>query len=389
MKFTKLLKKNIFGLLYLSMAFIVFFLIFKLKIDTDLQAHILILKKYLDHGYFPVPPLYYFTIYTVSLLFYIKYFAAAILVLTIFSLLKYYLVLNYITEEVPANKSLLAGISALSLMIIAPIALPLLDNTLYIAKFTSTIWHNSTTIFVFPFCIWLYIESLKFLKKPDGLLFTKLIFISIIIIIAKPSFLFAFLVVFPIICLYQFGWRKWFFYSVLLSVIIIICLAIEKSIIYQNNPLDQLVYKGEISKIIIAPFKVWLSRTKHPFVNLLVSFLFFISFAILKFRSIKKDREFIYSFSLLLTSILIYFIFAESGPRFSHGNFYWQIPISILIMDMVMLKRIIIPYVKIEPNEQSLKIISQPDKWLLFIYLFHFISGIYYILRILIEKNYY
>jgi hypothetical protein len=299
-------------------------------------------------------------------------------------------VFNYFKQSLPDNE-LLSGIMAFSLMLIAPVVIPFTnDPHLYVGKFTSTIWHNSTTIFVFPFCIWLFVQSINYLNKPSDSTFGKLLFFSLLILLSKPSFLFAFGVAFPIICIVRFGWdQKWFLYTILLSVIILICLIVEKDIIYQNNVLNKLVYKGETSKIIIAPFKVWLRFAFHPFIYFLTSFLFIFSFIVIKFSKIKKDVEILYSLLLLTISLFIYFMLAESGPRFFHSNFYWQIPISMLIINMVMLKKLFIPYTRSESNKITLKIISLQDKLLLFIYSLHFVSGVYYTLRILIEKTYY
>lgn len=391
-KFIILLKNNFLGLLFLILAFCVFFLIFKLGVATDLQKHIMILKDYRIQGYFPTPPLYYFCIFILGFVFPIHpYILGSIFILTLFSFLKYQAVFKYFKETLTDNKVLLNGIMAFSLMFIAPIIIPFADNQyLYLSRFTSTIWHNSTTIFVFPFCIWLFVESMNYLNRPDNLSLGKLTFLSLLIILSKPSFLFPFTIVFPMVSLLKFGWKKkWFLYTLLLSVIIISGLILEKTIIYQNDVLDKLVYNGQRSHIIIAPFKVWMLFAKNPLLYLISSFLFIFTFILIKFHKIKKDIEIIYSFLLFLISLFIYFILAESGPRFFHANFYWQIPIAMLILNMVFLKNIAMPYRNLTFKKTTFKLISVQDKILLFIYSLHFISGVYYSLRILIEKTYY
>lgn len=352
------------------------------------------LERYLDYGYFPTPPLYYLSIYLLSYLIPVyPYIISAIIVLTISSFLKYLFAFKYLKEgiETSSRRILLIGVLSFSLMFAAPVIIPFINNEfLYVGKFTSTIWHNSTTIFVIPFCIWLFIDSLHYIKKPGGWLFWKLLILSVIILVAKPSFLFAFVVVFPIICLYKFGWnRNWFLYSIFLSGTILICLVIEKNIIYQNNPLDKLWYEGKSSKIIIAPFKVWLIYAKHPLLNILTSFLFLISFLFLKFRKAVTDIDILYSFSLLIISLIIFFTFAESGPRFTDANFYWQIPCSLFLANLVVLKKVVVPYLFKSDCKLKIKNISFTDKFLLFFYSLHVLSGVYYTLRIIVERNYY
>src|SRR6185312_4025811 len=83
-KFIILLKNNFLGLLFLILAFCVFFLIFKLGIATDLQKHIMILKDYRIQGYFPTPPLYYFCIFLLGFVFLIHpYILGSIFILTL------------------------------------------------------------------------------------------------------------------------------------------------------------------------------------------------------------------------------------------------------------------------------------------------------------------
>lgn len=386
------IKANILGIAFFIITFFFFSLIIKLGISTDIQSHIEILNKYLRLGYFPNPPLYYFCIYLVDFIVVVNFHfvVSSILVLSIFSALKFNLVKKYFLKDViNSNISVIESVT-FSLMFCSPIYIYFLDgNVAYMGKFTSTIWHNSTIIFVFPICIWLFLQSLNFLNDPSKTLAIKLIGISILILLSKPSFLFAFIIVFPIISLYKFGRKNmWFIISVIVCTILFILLIVQKNVIYQNGNLDRLVYGGAISQVIIAPFKVWLSWAQHPFMNILTSFLFVLSFIILKFHTYKKDLEILYALGLLLVSLSIFFIFAESGPRFNHGNFYWQIPITFLIVNMVLIKNIFLPFLKEHINWLTLRKVSTPNKWILFFYSLHFISGIYYMVRILLEKSY-
>ena len=386
-------RKNLFAIVYFVVSTGIFFLIFKLGIGTDLSNHIRIFEEYLKHGYFPIPPLYYLTIYLVSLVIPVyPLILASIFVLAVFSLLKFIAVRNYLKQGLPHLPNLFVSFFVFTLMFLGPVIIPFFNNQfLSVGKFSSTIWHNSTTIFVFPFCIWLFIVSLTYLKKPGLNVSAKLIFISLIIILAKPSFLFSFVIAFPLICLLKFKFKKWFFFSLLLSLIIVVALAIEQRILYNNNPLDKLWYQGEPSKIIIAPFKVWLVFAKYPIVNILSSFLFVIGFIILKFKFIKHNLEIIYALSLLCISLIIYFTLAESGPRFMDGNFYWQIPVSLLIVYMVMIKYIFTSKGNDVFKSRFLKIrsILFKEKILILLYSIQFLSGIYYAFRLILSKNFY
>lgn len=391
--FKKKLEHNIFGLLYSVIAVTIFTLILKIKIVTDIQAHIEILEIYLDQGSFPFPPLYYFSIYVMGFILYGSgYIIPAILVLSAATIIKYVIVKKYMGKDAEGINLLMVDAITFSLMFVAPLFLYFFEGSvMYLGKFTSTIWHNSTTIFVLPISLWLFIESLKYLKRPSGLLVLKMAGIAMVILLSKPSFLFAFIVAFPLICLFKFGFtQKYFWYTVLLSSGILLALLVQKNIIYQNAALlDKFLYKSEPSKVIIAPFQVWLLWTKYPIVNFLSSFLFLLSFALLKFRQFKRDIEIGYAVALLLVSLTIFFTIAESGPRFFHGNFYWQIPISLLIVHMVFLKKLLIPYFKEKVNISLIKKISSADKIILLFFASQLFSGLLYTLKIILTKNYY
>ena len=392
-KFSRIYRNKLFLFIYTVIVFCFFYLVFIRNIPTDLQLHIKILEIYLTNSHFPDPPLYYVTLYLIHFLFLSNNFIyAAILVLSISCILKYNLVINYLNlgrTEIPSSKW---DFLVFTLMFLSPIYIFMIDgNNWYLGKFTSSIWHNSTTIFVFPLCVWLFLESLKYLKGPNLFLTIKLLIISILILLAKPSFLLAFIVVFPIVCLMKFGWSsKYLLYTIILCMLTFISLIVEKKIIYNsNNALDKLIYNSEESHIIIAPFKVWLLWTKQPVLDIFSSFAFVISFLIIKYRHFKPNIEILYSLMLLLVSLLVFFIFAESGPRLHHGNFYWQIPISMLIVNMVLLKNLITGKRCAIDNSLNLMNVFKENKVIGVFYFLQFISGIFYMVKIVVTKNYY
>src|SRR6185437_8684315 len=271
-----IIKSNFFGIFYSFFVIIFFYSIFKLQIPTDVQLHIKILSEYLNNGSFPNPPLYYFSIYLLNILFENNFIYASVIILSFASILKFYLVKFYLGKNEFSIKLGKQDFLAFTIMFLSPIFIFFIDNsTWYLGKFTSTIWHNSTIIFVFPFCIWLFLESLKYLKKPGVFSLLKMLIISVLIILAKPSFLFAFIVAFPFICMYEFGlFNKWFYYVAFICLLILCALFFQKNLIYHNSELDKLIYNDEKSKIIIAPFKVWLAWSKYPISNFLTSFVF-------------------------------------------------------------------------------------------------------------------
>ena len=202
--------------------------------------------------------------------------------------------------------------------------------------------------------------------------------------------MFAFIIAFPLICIYIFGWlNKWFYYAVIICVIVLLVLAMQKKFIYQDDILTNVIYNGKVSEVIVAPFQVWLTWAKHPFSNIITSFAFLFCFILVKFFYYKKDIEVIYSLMLLVISLLVFFLLAESGPRFKHGNFYWQIPISLLIVNMVFIKKILFFPFKESSLILSLRRLFIQNKLIMLFYSMQFISGIVYLVNIVVKKNYF
>jgi len=381
---------NIFVFAYAAIVIVFFLEIFRRNIPTDLQLHIRILETYLLNGHFPDTPLYYLAIYVIHFLFFSSSFInATIIILSVSCIIKYILVRRFLQTSNPniADNSFFP----FSLMFLSPLFIYYLDgNNWYLGKFTSSIWHNSTTIFVFPICIWLFMESLEYLKKPALKKMVKLLGISILILLAKPSFLFAFIIAFPLICFVKFGFlNKYFLFAGASVVLILLCLFLQKQLIYTStNSLDKLIYGAKESHVIVAPFRVWLLWTNHPALSIFSSFAFVFSFIILKYKVYKSDIEVWYSIMLLVVSLFVFFLFAESGPRLYHGNFYWQIPVSMLIINMVFVKKILSGSSVNNFSGLSLWALFRCNKIICSLYLLQFISGLCYLSHILITKSY-
>lgn len=379
--------RNFTFLIYGLISFTVFYLILKLSIPTDIQLHIKILHVYLANGLFPTPPLYYQSVKIIDrLIGNYDFIRSSILILTIACLAKYQITNLYFREKIDTIS--FPSLVIFSLMFVAPLAVSNFDK-LYLGKFTSTIWHNSTSIFVFPLSLLLFLCSLKYLHQPTLKRIIVILLISLLVLLAKPSFLFPFVIVFPLISLLKFGISKrLFWYTVGTALIIFVCMMWQKQVIYKSSVLDKLIYNSSESKVYLAPFRVWLSWTKNPAWSIISSFLIVISFALLKFREYKKDIDVIFAFLLVLFSLLIFFVLAESGPRFNHGNFYWQIPISIFILHMVLIKKLIFQPEYVQNGHVNIAKVLKNNILISFCYAVQFISGLIYTGRIIVEGNY-
>lgn len=295
--------------------------------------------------------------------------------------LKFFITKNIINK---ITSNLIATLSSLSLLVV--FAIPILfilslSNRYYIGSFTPTVWHNSTIIFLMPFAILLFAQSTKqiesYSKKRDYLL-TMLIFINIFI---KPSFFIVFIVAYPLMMLVRYKFSSIFWKSLIPAIAGGVLLLIQYWFIYQSSG-DINLGQGE-SNISIGFFTVFGIFVKLRFLPLIIlfSFLFPILYFTFNLNKLKNNIICIYAILLIFFALAIYGGIYESGPRFTHGNLYWQIVPCAWILFFTSLIELL---KDIKRDGLTVK-----NNILTTIYLFHVISGIYYIIRIITEHNYF
>jgi hypothetical protein len=297
-----------------------FLVLFDKGIESDLRQHVRIVQKLLAEESFPVPPLYYFSIWAVagfsakSILLY----PAAILVLTFSVLFKQAITEKILLEFNASVSKQIIGWLTIALIFTMPFTI---SERIYLGKITPNVWHNSTTIFLMPFAIMLWYYSYKFLERADKKLFIPISFLIIINLLAKPSYLFVFFVAFPIASFIRYRFNKIFFYSVIPIAIGLTLLYLENKMIFHSQQFN--VGNADLG-FEIAPFKVWKHYSKIIPLDLLLSFIFPISVIVLCWKNIRSDRLFWYTISQLFIALLILALFSETGRRWYHGNFFWQ-----------------------------------------------------------------
>ncbi|MBC6367509.1 hypothetical protein [Algoriphagus sp. AK58] len=326
------------GLYFFTLAYMIKFYDVQ---SFDIKVHNFLLLDYLKEGYFPSPPGYYGAIFLLDKLIWYKYplVLSALLILTASFWWKYHLSFTWIQESLQLKKNLTFFLT-LSLLFLSPIFIPSIDGSYwYLGKFTPTIWHNSTLIAVFPFCILLVRETLDWLENPQRKKLINLLALSVLIMLIKPSFLFCYIPAFPI-----YAWlqnpreKKRLFTSLGLSGIVLFLLFLEKKWIFDLDPMIAKMYSPEErSDVVINPFRVHLHFSKEPFFDFLTSFPTTSVFLAFWGKKAFRSRFFGFSFLLLGFALAVYLILAETGFRELHGNFYWQIPVALFLHYLSML----------------------------------------------------
>lgn len=307
----------------------------------DIKDHNQLLRDYLAAGSFPIPPGYYFMIYLVDLVIRVKYtfVASSAIVLTFFQWWKFSLVYSSIERNGLGLNPRFLFLLAFSFLFLSPIYLPVIDGPFwYLGKFTQTIWHNSTLICVFPFCLLLVRKTFGWFKSGKLRDLGVMFLFSFVIVLIKPSFLFCYIPALPIfIFIRDRGFSRTLFNAIGLVLVLFVVLLVEKHLIFTWDPvLDSLYTPLEKSQVVINPLKVWMELSQEPVFDFLSSFPLLFGFLILWRKRAFESRLFGFSLLLLFFALLVYLLLAETGFREFHANFYWQIPIALFLCHLAI-----------------------------------------------------
>lgn len=314
-----------------------YYLYLSLEVTSDVPNHILILQKSSQLGIFPVNFLYYFMLKifsgfqnTADILL-----PTAILLLSMATTAKFLITYHFMNTRILNKDKLWQGIVlfvSFALLFVHAVYIPGLVQNHYLGQITPNIWHNSTTIFLMPFALLLFLKSFTYLTNPDRATIIKIAFLLLLNVAVKPSFVFCFVVVFSLFCLIGFKFTKYLFYGLFAVTLAIAAILIQYYLIYAlqlNN------FFGQSTGVEISFLEVWRYYSKNIPVSILLSFIFPFTYLLCYPAEIIKSKLLQYAASYMLVAIVIFSVFAESGFYKYHANFSWQLIISSYILFMV------------------------------------------------------
>jgi hypothetical protein len=350
------------------------------NIFSDFLAHLDIWNFYHERGKIPFPPLYYLTFFGISTVIpgskSLK--IALLLMMGISWLAKYLLTYHFLKNEIRENPWL-AWIP-FGLLLMFPLVLLNWEGEYWLlGKMTPNLWHNGSTIFVFPFCMLLFFEVNKWLfdRKPRYFLISLY---TLLILLIKPNFLFGLIPALLSFMVLSWVNKKSLIPILIYSIWVILFLFLSKWLIFSETAEDSLFYNFNArGDVMIDPFGVWLKLSESPLWDLLGSFPLLIASLIFFGKTLWANPEFRLAFLTFSFGILVFFLFAESGPGYLDGNFYWQIPISLYILYLVLAKNLLKMLGENSINEKSnhLKLSLTG-----FLFAIHVFSGLAYLIRI-------
>jgi hypothetical protein len=380
---------GVFEIIQISLLILIYYY-FTFIIDSDIADHAKYVSNYAIYTIaIPANFLYYFVVYLFS------FFSSnstvlcwvSVGVLTFATLFKYVLVKKIISSELAAsytNPILLSSLVSFSLLFAFSLPSLLIFKGLYCSlSLSPNVWHNSTTIFVMPFVILLFWTSLKQLKEFQV---KRLFLITVLIIttvLIKPSFIFVFVVAYPIFLFKKQLFSKLFWINLIPIFLAFLIIIVEYYFIYVESPAE------DKSSIAIDLFYIINTRYAHGnwiyviavFLSTLVSgFLFPI---VLLYRNSKLFKEEMIQFAILcsIIGIIIGSTLYETGYRSLHGNLGWQNVMCSFLLFLVC-------------TLQLLKLIeANPLRWKAYrieisMFALHFLFGILYFFKVLVTASY-
>lgn len=243
-------------------------------------------------------------------------------------------------------------------------------------------WINSTVIFVFPFCILLFYYSYLYVDNLSFVNLIKLMLLALLILISKPSYIFIFVVAYPIFTFIKH--REVFWKSIILSMLLMILIFIQYQYIYHFyiQKIKLLNFNYDSVKITIDFFGAWRRISSNIIISSITWFSLPVSIMVLYGKKLIKEQVYVYALIGFLIGFLIFITFEEKvAAGYAHGalNFLWQLIISLYIWSVVSMA-LVLKYFR----ERGYLIWK--DKVIFMVFIYYVLSAIAYLFNTVFMK---
>lgn len=380
----KIINYSVLGFLFL-MSFLIFYRIIHLDTYTDLSLHIEQIVK-INKGEVILPSHFlFFGLVSISTLLSsnIGIVSIATCVFLSLSIVAKFIVTNNILKDQLAFKEKKFQYIPLivSFLLIFVINMP--SKPMWINVQPPISWHNSTTIFVFPFVLLMFYYSYKMLVSDffdrNRLLIMTLL--GCVIMLIKPNYILVFFVAYPLMNFYLYGLRKRFIISAIPLFVFAIVLLLQFYYTYTYAAISEKNEMYRNVKIFVEPFHAWKKISSNITLSFVSWVLYPLFFCFFYLRKIYRNNLWIYTVINFFAAFAIFILFTEKeadGKNIGAVNFLWQAILCsyILFLVSVMLN------VKIVQEKGKL---DKKDWFLVLVFLYHPIAGLIYILRTVFE----
>ncbi|KIM13373.1 MAG: hypothetical protein KU38_01610 [Sulfurovum sp. FS08-3] len=352
--------------LFLAISFLVYHQAYDAQnYFSDTKPHIEYLRKYFSLESFYIPhPLWHYGVKITSELFFISIELAAVIFSAFLVTLWTYLVYHTIKYLSKIESDLCVTLLTFTTIIIAPLTIPWYNQVIYLGQSSPNIWHNVTLWSVKPFALltmFFMIEAIRSQKRHYYFISLVTLLISIL---AKPSFVIAFL---PAIALFvlmkKLIYREFIVFYLLFTILSVVILSYQ----YTHT------FTGEDSHVFVDFLGVWSQSSLNIPISIVLALAFPIALFILETKIIHDDYILL-SWILTFIGIVFYAVFAQSGKYYPHGNFGWSYAIAMSLLYLFS----IIKFAEIYKGLHFIK-----KSILLTLLALQTLIGLYYLIKIL------
>ncbi|MBU5673840.1 hypothetical protein [Paenibacillus brevis] len=363
------MKKTVF----FSGVFFLYFYIFYNQIynkaglfPSDLPDHISFGQQFLaGDNQLPHPGLY-LLIFLVSLVSPFSFEESGILTLSILVVLISWIIYRFLTKY---TDKALEYTSVL--MIVTPIFVPFF-NQLYLGQSSANVYHNPTLIAVKPFVYLSLIYFIKMLEKPTLLNVVLTGFILMASTVMKPNFVLVFIFTAPLYMLIKnVSFNRWF---LLMATLV----PTGSLLIYQYFRTYNLDDGG---KIVFDFLGVWNLYSPSPLLSVVLSLSFPLGILVFRSKSVWNSRYLLFSWIGTIIAYLQFAVLAEEGIRYTHANFVWGVHMMVALLFLFSVIELIKWKIEVGNGNWKQTLVQT-------ILAFHFCSGLYYLIAIILGNSY-
>ena len=245
------------------------------------------------------------------------------LLITLYAIIIYKVAQNL--DESPENEAKWYLVTMIALTI-GPFFLVNYYSRIYMGAGSPSVWHNVTLLAVQPFALLSVFFTIKFFLSDKYKYFILAVVVTIVSIFAKPNFIIVFLPSLVIyILLKKYFSKRQLQFSLITILLSVVILAFQFMSLQASNSKD-----GD--SMIFDFLGVWSIYTPSVLASILMALGLPLLITLANYKSIKENEYVKFTWLLVLFSMIIFACFAESGKRYSDGNFSWSWMISLSLI---------------------------------------------------------
>ncbi|MCP3978118.1 MAG: hypothetical protein GY716_02140 [bacterium] len=354
------------------------------RVSTDIELHAQFIVDCIEQRIVPVDFVYYLSVATLG------GFArdpqalipASIAVLTLAFVAKLLVTTRCVARwsfgALPSERPGL--VLALGAGLAVLFCLPLPGMNWYLGQFPPNQWHNSTTIAAMPFAVLLFHHATEYLRGGSGRHLTGTALFLALSMLTKPSLFFAFAPAFPLIALLTFGADRRFVRALGPLVLGSALFAAYFAVIFLHPGYERIAESADAG-LALGWFQPWRSYTPSVPLSAANSLLLPGLFVLGYRREAWSDVRVCLAATMLLVGLLLFSFVQETGARSLHGNLSWQNIISNYLLHAA----VVACFVRTKLRDGRW---TRFDGFLVAVFGVQVLSGVAYVVRTIVERNY-